>query len=139
MKILNLRKNSIHFRLAKFGGFNSYSSQDFCTYLKKVTVGTSKLAGWIFGIIIASASAGNFLAWLLVSIKFGTIHIPQDALSILFTVVLMAIVISAICGLLLLCIVFAMHIAVNAKFDSFIPEAYRTLKNKTCVKVTFRN
>lgn len=132
MKTLTFDKRSWHYAIAKFGGFNSWSDQDLCTYTRKFMKG-------LFGAFL--------IGCLIALVGFGLSHL---LLGIIFSIIAGAWVTTEI-G-----IVFGMVLSIMAGFivvgtsvekyrdnqeskpqkpDGFVKNAYRGWKDKFCVKI----
>ncbi len=133
MKTFKLNKDSLHYRLATvYGHFPKYEIEtDLCSYTKQVIKGIypvlmiTALGGFL------SIPTGNFLAWVAYLFTFGQIN-PNE-LTIVF-MVLAALVVSlfgAFC--------YNEHQKTKPdkppKPDNFVGLAYKSVKNKMCVKI----
>lgn len=137
MKPFKIKRNSWHFWLAKQGGFNEYSSQDICTYLRRMIAGSLNVTLKAALAAFALAAAGLILwsLWEALWWLFAGSGTASNA---------------AQCGLAILVIVAAsiLFIALvrlrwwwnsrrvqQLKEPGFITLAYRSVKDKTCVKI----
>ena len=136
MQALTFNKNSWHHAIAKFGGFNSWSDQDLCTYTRKFTRGL--FGAFLIGLVIAFLGFGmshlifgiifSIMAGTWVTTEFGTV----------FGMVLLAL---------------ALFIGIGAsvdkyrdshenkprKPDGFVKNAYKGWKEKFCIKINIQD
>ena len=132
MQTLTFDKRSWHYAIAKFGGFNSWSDQDLCTYTGKFTRGL--FGAFLLGLVIAL-------------LGFGLSHL---VLGIIFSIIAGAWVTSevgTVFGLILLLLSLFVAVGVSVekykesrefhprKPDGFVKNAYRGWKEKFCIKI----
>ena len=135
MKTLNFSSTSWHYRIATFGDkHRCYEVEDICSY-------TRKFMGGFFLLILATVSCGlvsyaisDFFTWLIACITNQTLIIPEIPAqfvicSIATTAGFLAIVCTALTARDYLSII------KKNKKDSFIGNAYRSFKDKYCMKV----
>jgi hypothetical protein len=134
MESLKIKKDSWHYKLAKFGarhGYVPYSS-DICSYTKHVIWGL--LLGFMAFLAIFTfiCGIGNTLAFLAAISVYGIWLEPDWPAQVIL-------ILSISVGLFLL--VFLIYPIVdnivNSDYntDKFVPSAYRSFKNKFCIKV----
>ena len=134
MESLKIKKDSWHYKLAKFGdshGYIPYSS-DICSYTKHVIWGL--LLGFMAFVAILAFiyCIGDALAFLAVISVYGIWFEPgwpaQVILILIITVGLFS---------LFFVIYPIVDNIVNSdsNTDKFVPSAYRSFKNKFCIKV----
>lgn len=155
MKEYTLKTNSLHYRLAKvYGSMRSYQVEDLCTYVKHVIYGLLKivfLVGFCSGLLIV-LGMGDFLGWVAAMIATQGFIEPEEhtrmalgsiiglvfALGVLFVVVLITNIHQArkeariqkgLDGLFTQ--------PAEPKDPPFLLLAYRSFKEKTCVKIKF--
>ena len=132
MQTLTFDKRSWHYAIAKFGGFNSWSDQDLCTYTCKFTRGL--LGAFLRGLVIALL--GFALSHLVLGIIFSIMAGAWVTTEVgtVFALIL-----------LLLALFEAVDVGVEKykesreskprKPDSFVKNAYRGWKEKFCIKI----
>lgn len=143
MKAVNLNKNSWHYYIAqKLGSYRPQEyvndtrnhKTDICTYTSFVLKGFFLL--FVMGIAIAFV---GFLFWnvlfgIIFSIIYGTIIFTDIAIAIFMF--LLAVIISAT---LFVGITMIKSKLENTESDGFIKTAYKSWKEKFCVKINFTN
>jgi hypothetical protein len=160
MKQMTINKDSWHYKLAtKFGGLNSYKHTDFCSYMRRVSLGFLALFGICLGFAFVAylISSGSFFIYLRVT----TGHWPKDGWyapgCILDVIILGAcVIIGIIAGVAILFDKRAKRMeemlqkrrqadyAYYQEYGSypvrepethFIRDAYRAFKEKTCYRI----
>jgi hypothetical protein len=134
MESLKIKKDSWHYKLAKFGSFGHirYYSYDICSYTKDVIKGL--LLGFMafLAILTFIYCIGDALAFLAVISVYGIWFEPGWPAQIILTLIITV-------GLFLLFFVIYPIVdnIVNLDYntDKFVPSAYRSFKNKFCIKV----
>ena len=136
MKTLQFDKNSWHYTIAKFGGFNGWSDHDLCTYTHKFMKGLFFSA--IIGIFIAIVGFGlsNLVFGIIFSIIAGTWVTTE---------------VGNVFGLILLLLSLFVAVGVSAekymesrklrlrKPDGFVKNAYKGWKEKFCIKINIQD
>ena len=128
MKELKFSKKSWHYYLAKFGGL---SGETLCGYVASVAWGVILcIALAILGAFIASI-IGEMVGWIAAMIIMQTWINPGELA--VFGVLIILFVSVMLIGLLI-----GWWFTNKMVFeDSFIVNAYSSVKNKTCVKIKF--
>ena len=128
MKTLTFNKNSWHYKLAALN--NDWHSTDICSYSKSVIIGLLGCIILFIGAIGYSITVMWFLMACLVSVKTGINVIDTQAIA----------------GAVMLFGPFAVFgmfkyldspTSYKKKPDSFITTAYKSYKEKFCVKIEF--
>jgi hypothetical protein len=160
MKVMQINRDSWHFKLAKkFGGLNTYKHDDFCSYTRRVLLGSLALFGCLLVAVLAAylVSSGVFFVYLRVTLG----HWPKDgwyAIGGMFDAIILM-VCAIFGGLIGVGILVEKRIeykkeqaaiqecADDAYFDkhgvyptrevkrSFVKEAYASFKEKTCYRL----
>ena len=134
MESLKIKKDSWHYKLAEFGdrhGYIPYSS-DICSYTKHVIWGL--LLGFMAFLAIFAfiCSIGNTLAFLAAISVYGIWFEPGWPAQVILILIITV-------GLFSLFFVIYPIVDNIVNSDSntvkFIPSAYRSFKNKFCIKV----
>ena len=132
--MMKIKKDSWHYKLANFGdshGYVPYSS-DICSYTKHVIWGL--LLGFMafLAILAFIYCIGNTLAFLAAISVYGIWFEPGWPAQIILTLIITV-------GLFSLFFVIYPIVdnIVNSDYntDKFVPSAYRSFKNKFCIKV----
>jgi hypothetical protein len=136
MKELVFRKDSWHYRIASFGGFDRMSNQDICTYTRRFLFGIC-LGALVFAIFL-------FLSKTIIDVVLGL------AFSLIYSAWIMTSLGTA--GVIIIVtigILFLMGLGINYlrdlkdaarnknsdKPDGFVKHAYKSWKDKYCLKV----
>ena len=126
MREVRIRRNSWHYKLANsFGGDAAYAT-DICAYVRLAIVAALLYVFCIAAVIVFSAPLGDFFGWLIAGFKHG--FVEPEGLAIV------AIAMLIICGALTI-----MALIINnwdrISSDTFVGDAYYSLRNKVCFKV----
>jgi hypothetical protein len=135
MMSLTFNKDSWHYAIANFGGFDCYADQDLCTYTRKCMIGLFQAT--IFGILIGLVVFG---LWHVI---FGIVFSIMAG-SFVFTEI--GVVVGCLIILGASCVVITMfleklrerrnnRLPTIAKPDSFVKNAYKGWKEKYCIKI----
>lgn len=141
MKTLKLKKGSWHYRLAGItANLEIFNEPDICSYTRSVLAGI--LVILLLGMLIAFA--GFFLSHMILGAIFASIY----GVWILTDIAVIGYIAAS-----LLATVFAIeqiikfserrsrrrrNMPVETKPDGFVKHAYKSWKNRFCVKVTFK-
>jgi hypothetical protein len=155
MKPLVFKKNSWHYWVARQGGLYSWGDSDICTYTSRFLLGALRVigAGSLFVTMVVAIITwiGMFLygAYLFATLYDTQLTIQYFIENVLAThiqrLAAKAFHVTAIVGTICLVAltIFFGTLGVRKllsrpkKHDSFVAEAVRAAKNKTCVKVKF--
>lgn len=136
MKTLTFNTKSLHYRVAKFG-LGSYNdpSEDICSYVTEVALGTLKLSlAFMSGAVLATMSA-KLIVEVVLSVAFSIYY--STYLSTTESFIGLCIISICLIGLVVTRISAIHRNRSQNKPDSFIRSAYRSVKNKYCVKIKF--
>ena len=140
MKEVTFNKNSWHFRfITKVGDYSpGYNGPDICTYVRHFLWACTKSIILSFIGLVLGALLANFLYCIVMSIFHG---------ALLFNPAAIAVAISLVIAGLAAGVVYLGNQAEEKRrqlresgvqpADSFIKQAYRNWKHKTCVKIDF--
>lgn len=143
MKTLTFNKNSFHYKLAEFGGLDKWNSYDICSYTRRVVVGMLLMC--VLGSIFA------FLANIIIQVVLGigfSFWYRQDLFSDWGKAGMIMIVTSAAGGIILFVPQMLWRAYQNrqariagldlpVKPDGFIKTAYKSHKQKYCLRIDF--
>lgn len=134
MKTVTINRNSWHFWLAGQWAFGANEASDFCTYLRWVALGATKVLFLaIIGIVSAALVGwviGDFLGWLIAGLLHGFVE-PWVALVFLYFM-LGGVLVGAFLGARAAAPVVADH------SPAFLRNAYWILKDRVCYRVEVR-
>jgi uncharacterized membrane protein YdbT with pleckstrin-like domain len=134
VKTLNFSKTSWHFCIAtKLGGYVAhYDADDICTYSKHFMIGLVTMFAIAMGIAILGFLAWNFIFGVIFSLVYWTWLFNDLAYIVIF----------AIIGLIFTCLLIGgswwiVYGEPMIKQDSFVRNAYKSWKEKYCIKIDF--
>lgn len=131
MKTLTASNNSWHFKLAKIGGLNAWRPQhDICSYTRHCIYG----ALLVLLIMASSVGIANILVHTILSVSFSLWYMENlfSELGIMGSVLFCGVSITAL-------IVYHVNRYHEREYvckpDGFIVSAYKSYKNKYCLKI----
>lgn len=130
MNTYTFKKDSWHYWLASKGGFDSYHSQDICTYMGYVFITGAILLAAIGFAIYLDASFGAFLGWLFAGFFHGFVS-PESLAAVFIAIFLVALVV------MIGVIIAYAFVTKKLTPPGFIAVAYISLRNKLCFKIDF--
>lgn len=132
MKTLTIKRDSWHHKLAKLHDryFDGYSEIDICSYTRLVLVGLLKFLVALAGLIFILICVFDLVMWLGFCIFYKEFLDPRFPAMVGFSFAMAAGIIG---------VAFGGEVLIrNHSFadDNFLYTAYRSFKDKFCVKVT---
>jgi hypothetical protein len=124
MNTIKLNRNSWHYRLYECYANNYLEPNDICVYTQNVILGAITVFFIMLVAIVASIAVGDFLLWSYFNLFVGSVDMEKPAaIFLIFSA-------SAV-------IIFGIGTFRDySKFhDNFVTSAYRSHKDKYCVKV----
>lgn len=148
MKELEIKASSLHFRLATvYSDFDSFhGTQDICIYIRKCVRGVFNI---LIALFLCAFVVGGSTIHLLLGIYFASFHGLQFEMTIYMMPIMCILVLALILGaayIVIGAIVFilktikdkattSIRYAAASETPPFYINAYRSVKQKTCVKV----
>jgi len=139
MKTITWKKTSLFYRLATVYGpmWSHLPCGDLCFYTRAVAMGVlgvlSRIALFSFAVVI---TLGGLIPWVAFMLMHGLVEIgPLATVNAILDGVFSILALMIYGGYLM-----NQHgLNVEIKPPSFVKEAYRSFKDKTCVRVEFTN
>ena len=124
MNTIKLNRNSWHYRLYEYYANNYHEPNDICVYTQNVILGAITVFFITLVAIVASFAVGDFLLWSYFNLFVGSVGMETPAAIFL--------IFSAFAVIIFGIGTFQDY----SKFhDNFVTSAYRSYKDKYCVKV----
>lgn len=139
---INLSKKSWHYEIVNRYCDDYYDSSDLCSYARGVMSALAKLLLLsIVGALIFGYGFGDLFAWIAAVIKTAAWIEPNPVTIFVGGIILILSIL--FCGVALTALFHTSKVAkkVSAVMtpaeDSFLVQAYRGFKDKTCVRINF--
>lgn len=136
MKTLTFNKQSWHYTIAKFGGFERWAEQDLCTYTRAFIMGIMQIAFCTAVIAIGGLILSHAILGIIFSIMTGTFMFTEIGFLTMIAISVILLIVGALVS------IDKIQQHMNNRQDTpagFIKNAYTAWKSKYCIKIDIRD